>query len=407
MKNGYSKIADELAKKNNVKFKFSEIRQEVPEYFNAQKFKPAESATDAQQVRPFIAKRYEMDQLFGLMQEKYDEFAKTNEAELQKGGIAKMIPQYAGFLGAVTGTGGVMTAKAQMMYEALIRDHSEFIGGRYYDEMTRTEATNHAEHKLLQEKVRAVPHTTLDEDCRKKTELLNRYLQKTAYARDQAIRNTLHQDYDYANQVIYWLNFLVHGDEYKKAFLSTRLDLMDHMRKYNELQLLYPEPESIVYGCDGPTKTKDKKPQEDSATAPETECPVQFEIPMGMAKMKLSCESFSVEGGELFQGSFERKFNTGEMTIFVGLGVGFYEKGGVIGGIGGGVEAGAKAGVFVTVDGSGNVIDCGDQAEVSIEGGIGPLITEAKLTGVLGMQSGGRLETSVAGNESVIWSTEK
>lgn len=406
MKNGYSKIADELSKKNNIKFKFSEIRQDVPEYFNPQKYKPTESATEFAEVRPQMAKRQAMNELFGLVQQKSDAFNEQNEELKKQGGLKEMIPNYTGYIGAITGTGGVMAGKAKIMFEACSEEFAEFLGGRYYNEITNTQAANRNEHELLTKQVAAVHHTTLVEDCKKQKELLNQYLKKTAYARDQAIRNTLYQQYDYVNQTLYWLSFLVHGNDYKGVYLSTKAKLLERIVRYDDLQLLYPEPESVVYFCEGVEAAQKKKPVEDSSAAPETDCPVQLEIPFGVGKMKLGCESFSIEGGELLQGSFERKYATGEMTIFVGLGVGFYEKGGVIGGIGAGVEAGAKGGVFVTVDGSGNVIDCGDKVEISIEGGVGPLTTEAKITGVLGMQSGGRLESSVAGNDSVIWKME-
>ncbi|MCG2613207.1 hypothetical protein LZZ85_02910 [Terrimonas sp. NA20] len=406
MKNGYSQLADELAKQNKIQFKFAEIRQEIPEYFNTRMYKPTESVYDITEVRPVDAKRKQENERYGVIAEKARQVSEENDARLQKESIGKQAASYAGYIGALTGNGGPVAGKARMMFEAASRENVEFMAGRYREEMEKTKAANKAEHDALVEKMRNLPYATIDEDCKRKTEMVNQYLIKTSYARDQAIRNTLNQQYDYDNQKMYWLSFLVHNEQYRLAHIQAVENLVGRMRKYDDLQMLYPGPEGVIYGCQGAGKDKSKKPEEDSVATPDdTDCPLQFEIPIGVAKAKLSCSSFSIEGGEGLQGSFEKNFHTGEMTIFVGVGVGFWEKGGIAQ-IGGGAEGAAKAGVFVTVNGEGKVIDYGDKAEVGFEAAVGPLTTEAKLTGVLGMESGGKLGTNIAGSETVIWKTE-
>ena len=406
MKNGYSQLADELAQRNKIQFKFSEIRQEIPEYFNARTYKPVESVYEITEVRPVYAKRLVENEKYSLIAAKARQVSEEYEANTKTESIGKQADRFAGYIGAITGTGGPIVGKARMMFEAVTRENVEFMGGRYREETERTKEANKAEHDALVEKMRNLPYATIDDDCKRKTEMVNQYLKKTSYARDQAIRNTLNQQYDYENQRMYWLSFLVHNEAYRVAHIEAVENLVGRMRDYDDLQMLYPGSEGVIYGCQGAGKDKPKKPEEDSAATPDdTDCPVQFEIPVGVAKAKLSCSSFSIEGGEGLQGSFERNFRTGEMTIFVGVGVGFWEKGGVAN-IGGGIEGSAKAGVFVTVNGEGKVIDFGDKAEVGIEGGIGPLTTEAKITGVLGMESGGRLSGTLAGSETVIWKTE-
>jgi tetratricopeptide (TPR) repeat protein len=404
MKNGYSQLADELAQQNKIQFKFSEIRQDIPEYFNARMYKPTESAYDITQVRPIDAKRKQENEKYSVIAAKARQVNEENEARQES--IGKQAASYAGYIGAVTGSGGPVVGKARMMFEAASRENVEFMGGRYLEEMNKTKAANNAEHAALVEKMHNLPYATIDDDCKRKTEMVNQYLKTTSYARDQAIRNTLNQQYDYDNQKMYWLSFLIHNEQYRLAHIEAIENLVGRMRRYDDLQMLYPGPEGVIYGCQGAGKDKPKKPEEDSiATPDDTDCPVQFEIPIGVAKAKLSCSSFSIEGGEGLQGSFEKNFHTGEMTIFVGVGVGFWEKGGIAQ-IGGGIEGTAKAGVFVTVNGEGHVIDYGDKAEVGFEAAIGPLTTEAKLTGVLGMESGGKLGTNIAGSETVIWKTD-
>jgi hypothetical protein len=134
------------------------------------------------------------------------------------------------------------------------------------------------------------------------------------------------------------------------------------------------------------------------------DCPVKLEIGLAAAKGKLDCEGFEIEGGELVILGFERKFATGEMTFFLGLGAEFYGKqAGVVG-----VEAGAKVGAFVKVGKDGSILDYGDKGDIGFEGGVGPFIVEQKINGVMGMESGIKI-TRTGHEDDPIWKygTEK
>ena len=83
------------------------------------------------------------------------------------------------------------------------------------------------------------------------------------------------------------------------------------------------------------------------------------------------------------------------MTFFIGLGTEFYGKGSFFGG----VEAGGKIGSFVKVGKDFTIIDMGNKGEIGGEIGIGPLVNETKLSGVMGMQSGIQIDKTILGNK--------
>jgi len=53
-------------------------------------------------------------------------------------------------------------------------------------------------------------------------------------------------------------------------------------------------------------------------------CPgwMNLNISLGAASLKASCNSYSIEGGEVFQGAFEKNFKTGTSTFSGGIGIG-------------------------------------------------------------------------------------
>lgn len=407
LKTGYSQLANELAKKYNLKPGFSNDIPGVPEYFNAQKYQPTPSADDTKQVRSVL---YQRDVLRAIMvnwQDKYSKYEQVNSAKRDTEDLGQIAKRYGGHVSAIAGTGGVMAARARMMYDATYVEYNDFMLRSSKDFITTLSANKQLHEEMINKmdaNARSGKFTSPEEGCKIKLELLGHYLKKSAENRNTYIRNYLHKLYDITNQMIYWSAFLMNKEEYKEYYLRTGADFIEQLSRMDELQLLYPTPENISYSCNGLSRPDTKKPEKDSAIeAPN--CPLKLEVPLGAAKFKIDCETFSIEGGELLQGSIEKNFRTGEMTVFVGLGATLYEKGGVSE-IGAGFEAGVKGGIFITTDEKGNVIDYGDKFEAGIEAGLGPFTSEAKVTGVLGMESGGRLETSVGGVNTMIWKTQ-
>ncbi|MGZ5247880.1 MAG: hypothetical protein ACXWCR_12295, partial [Flavitalea sp.] len=294
--------------------------------------------------------------------------------------------------------------KAKLMVNLLGIEYGEFMAKDYKNQYMAFEIEN---NKQLQKKLTEMYGGGQDyeneyEECQKKIEILNTHLLLSAKNHEAYQRETLPKVYDWVNQSLYWWFFLLGKEQYNVYYHYLVSDFFTALHEYDGMQNLHPTPLWISTTC------KDVKKPEAAIEKPidsleEMDCPVKLEIPLGVAKGKLDCKTFEVEGGELILLGFEKDFRSGEMTFFLGLGVGFFGKGTGIGGI----EGSAKIGSFLKVGKDGTIIDMGNKGEAGVEGGIGPLITEAKITGVMGMESG--INVNVTGQKDPIYTygTEK
>jgi len=383
LKNGYTAAADELIKNNKLKIKFSDIKPVIPEYFNPQKYKPVPPATSFEAVEPTEAARKEMNELAGIWQTRHSEIYTVLTEKMEKETRTQLAERTRAYISKAT-----LAKKAQLILGLLGEDYGEFLQA---NNMTHYEyeAKNKAYYELMDKKLSAMyrgvqRYENEYQACLKKVEIINIYLQESTQNHKDYQGKMLPKTYDYVNQNLYWSRFLLNNEMYKEQAYSFISNFFNSLHAYDKMQTLYPTPLFIVSHCKDVKKPEDGKPTVDSLTVEEEYCAFKIEVPVTVAKMKWDCKGFEVEGGELIVGGFEKNFRTGEMTFFLGLGVGLYEKGFGVGGI----EAGAKAGCFVKVGSDGSIIDVGDKAEAGIEAGIGNFMTEAKLTGVMGMQSG-------------------
>lgn len=191
----------------------------------------------------------------------------------------------------------------------------------------------------------------------------------------------------------------MNGEEYKRHMYDLIEEYFRNIDSYNDVQLIYPIPLNVVYNCKNAKQQPDKENSKDSLDVEDEDCALKIEIPFGAGKAKFDCKGYEIEGGEVIMLGVEKNYRSGEMTFFVGLGIGEYAKGFGIGGL----EAEIKAGSFVTISKGYEVVDCGNKGEAVIEGGIGPFMTEVKATGTMGMESGINVETNNLGRESKIF----
>ncbi|XVJ65173.1 MAG: tetratricopeptide repeat protein [Lacibacter sp.] len=410
LKYGFSEQAYHLAEKNKTKLNYSDYNRKLPEYFNAQKYKPTRSAREFKEVALVSAERTAFDEVVRNWSKKYDTYRNQNENKKSVETMDQLVTRYAGWYHGYAGTGGVMAVKARMRFNAALSEYQSFLQQTSREHSERFANAKQA-HDALTRKIENMYKTqrfeSAEAECKQKIIYLNEYLTLTAGERDRQISNTVYKLYEFTNEVVYWSAFLMKPEEYKQFYLSFTSDFLKHIRSYDQYQQLYPTPENIDIQCKNILTEQKKKEKKDSIAIPEADCPLKLEVPVGAAKFKMDCESWEIEGGEGLVGSFERNYKTGEITIFVGVGVDLYSKGGIIKGIGGGVEFEAKGGIFLKLGKDLSVIDCGDKVEVGGSIGIGPIMTEAKMTGVLGMESGGKLEAEIAGDKTVLWKTEQ
>jgi hypothetical protein len=292
-----------------------------------------------------------------------------------------------------------LSQKAAFITNLLTEDYTNFLKQnpkQFY--VTKAEDL----YKDLEGKIELInkqPFVNRFEDCEKKVNALQNYLSLSAANHEAYQRKTLYQLYDWVNQNLLWKRYLLSSNEYKQQMYELITDFFRVINGYKEAQIIYPLPTFIAEQCKGETPPDSTKAMEDSLKVEEEDCPIKIEVPFGVGKAKFNCKGYEIEGGEGIVGGLEKNYKTGEFTIFLGLGFGEYAQGLGIGGI----ESGAKAGSFVTIGKDWNIVDCGNKAEAGIEGGIGPFITEIKLTGTMGMESGINIDRNVLGTETKIF----
>ena len=399
LKNGYTETADALATKNKTKLKFSEIKQEVPEYFNPQKFKPVPPAYDFRSVEPTELLRTEMEMTMRFWVNESIRIHDEQSNKMESENMMQLMDRSKGLF-----SNAPFAKKAKLMVNLLGIEYAEFIAE---DKKNYYLAIQKDLNEQLRKNLTAMyggnqEYASTYEDCLKKIEILNLHLSLSAKNHEAYQRATLPKVHEWVNQSLYWWAFLMNKEQYGLFFHYLVSDFFEAMHDYDQMQILHPTPLWIWNTCKDVTEpVKGKEAVIDSLEP--LDCPVKVEIPFGVGKGKLDCEGFEIEGGELIMVGFEKNFRSGEMTFFLGLGVELFAKGAVVGGI----EGGAKIGSFVKVGKDGSIIDIGDKAEIGVEGGVGPFMVEKKLTGVMGMQSG--IKVSVSGEDKPIfeYGTEK
>lgn len=139
--------------------------------------------------------------------------------------------------------------------------------------------------------------------------------------------------------------------------------------------------------------TEGKKGKVKLSDFDEVTCPSQDKlyIGIGIAKVAMTCTKFSIEGGELLQGSFEQDIRTGEFEI--GIGIGFSEHIGV-GPLS--AEASVKAMDIFHFNDEGKLTDVGVKVSAGLDATIGELHVEGEgsVTTMLNAGVSGSLESS-------------
>ena len=118
----------------------------------------------------------------------------------------------------------------------------------------------------------------------------------------------------------------------------------------------------------------------------EVTCPSEDKlyIGIGIAKIAMTCTKFSIEGGELVQGSFEQDIRNGEFEI--GIGIGFSEH------FGAGplsAEASVKAMDIFHFNGEGKLTDVGVKVSAGVAANIGALNVESEGSMTMMVNAGG------------------
>lgn len=370
LQKGYSPFAEELAKKTKLKLTFEEIdKPEVPEYFNAYKFKPIRATDNWQEVSQVLAEREALTELHRLWYQKREESTTNSETE----DLAKISKEHLGLVY------NPFAKKALFMIKLLGEDQIQQLSTRKIMTLY-LEKENDLRNDYNQKLDNMYQNTSYDnaaEECEVKVQYTQTYLSESKLNHEAAERAILPKYYDWINQSLYWNAFLQSGDAYQVTYVGYVHDFIGRLQSFDELQNLYPTPERISVTC------KDYEKDLEAIKALEVEeaspnCPLNIKFKSELADFKVNCKGYEIEGGELAKISFEKDTQTGEFQIAFGMGIdadiNF-------------LSVGAKGMMYMRFDSNFSPVDMGGLGEAGIEAQLGIINVEEKLKGTMGIGS--------------------
>jgi hypothetical protein len=388
LKSGYTETADALSKKNKTKLKFSDIKPKVPEYFNPQKYKPVPPSYEMETVETTEELRKEMEDKMRIWVQKKEKVNKEQNDKIKKESLVQIADRSRGYLSKTP-----FAKKAQLMVNLLSEEYYEYVAADYKNKYLAQQKiySEQLEKALLDMYKGGRKYDNEYEECKKKTEILNIYLQLSAKNHEAYQRATLPYVYDWANQSLFWWYFLVNEDSYSIQFNTHISDFFESLHDYDQMQVLHPTPLWIATTCKNVKEPEKVTTVEDSL---EMNCPINVKIPFGIGSTKFSCRGFEIEGGEILVFGYEKDYRTGEFSFSFGLGVEenipFF-------------SAATKGQMFFKFDKDFSPIDCGMKFEAGGEANLLGLNVEEKTTAVIGMASGIHVTALDMGKETTIF----
>lgn len=231
-----------------------------------------------------------------------------------------------------------------------------------------------------------------EEKCKAYNDLANEYLpQFAANMEDWQIKYQLVFK-KYFDDLVYWSYLAFHNIPFSIDLASNP----PHTDEYYQMNSFYPLVISYLKMIQVMSITKIIKPCKfqpvtaikDTLAIQEMECPLSFTLPVGIGKMQMSCDKFSISGGEGAVFKYEKDFKTNQSTLSVGIGL-TLELGPKFGGVSAGVSAGLSETAFITFDGNNGIADAGLKNEARASAGVTGIGTkEISFVSTIGVNSG-------------------
>jgi tetratricopeptide (TPR) repeat protein len=388
LQNGYTETADALFKKNKIKLKFSDIKPKVPEYFNPQKYKPVPPSYVMETVETTEELRKELKKKMRIWVQKKEKVNEEQNDKMEKESLVQIADRSRGFL-----SNAPFAKKAQLMVNLLSEEYYEFVAADHKNKYLLLQK----KHKEQMEKALkdmyggTQKYDNEYEECKKKIEILNTYLQLSAKNHEAYQRATLPNVYDWVNQSLFWWYFLGNEDSYSIQFNNHVSNFFEALHDYDQMQILYPTPLWIATTCKNVKEPEKIKTEEDSL---DMNCPINVKAPFGFGSYKVNCKGMEFEGGEIAVFGFEKDYQTGEFSFSFGLGVEenipFF-------------SAATKGQMFFKFDKDFSPIDCGMKFEAGGEANVFGYTVEEKTVAIIGMTSGIHVNALDMGKETTIF----
>ncbi|MFL5811160.1 MAG: tetratricopeptide repeat protein, partial [Flavisolibacter sp.] len=364
LKSGYTETADALLKKHNVKLKYKDMRQDVPEYFNPNKYKPIAPAYAMESVEPTVASRMELEEQMHYWMNENKKVNDAQESKMEKENLVQLADRTRGFFSK-----SPFSKKAQLMLLLIGEEYGELIAADYKNHYLAIDK----EYKMEMEKRLKdmyggnQRYDNEYEECQKKIEILNDYLSKSAKNHEAYQRATLPGLFEWTNQSLYWWYFLTNEEHYDIYFHDFVSGFFEALHEYDQMQALYPTPLWITSTCKNVKEPVKVKTNIDSM---DFNCPINVKVNAGIGSYKLNCKGMEIEGGELAVFNFEKDFKSGEFSFAFGLGA---EARLAI------FSAGTKGQMFFRFNKDLSPIDCGLKFESGGEANVGGYMVEEKM----------------------------
>jgi tetratricopeptide (TPR) repeat protein len=147
--------------------------------------------------------------------------------------------------------------------------------------------------------------------CAAKKKVKDFYLEQFAGINEEVYHLIVHANKDYLNDLLFWIRFAtIDEHSYKVAYYTICRATLQVLRQVH-LTTLLPT-------CDNelPEKKESETPE-----MHEPVCPFSIHLPLIVGIIKLDCEEFKLQAGELLLGNIEYKFHSQEWTVAAGIGL--------------------------------------------------------------------------------------
>ncbi len=212
-------------------------------------------------------------------------------------------------------------------------------------------------HKSYPDNVKSHPNCPSDEEkCIIYNNLANQYLPKFAYLTQEVQEKGKRIFNTFFDELVYW-HYLslnpISKDDFRMQYYVFIEQYLNMMAGLCQTKIIKP--------CNNNTTTTSKE----SNNIKEMDCPIDFALGLGIGKLVMNCEIFSISGGEVVIFGYEKNFKTKKSTVSVGIGI-RTELGVKAGPFNVAVGAQATESIFITFDGNNGISDAGLQNEAKL-----------------------------------------
>lgn len=300
----------------------------MPEYFNQFKYKlPRQllNVMDAADVEEEHARfKAELDQAVrfyqALAKEAEVAFAKITPQQ-RNAAIMKKINNGESYVRPFQVLAGILEAETMLQYNDDVRDLEYFnkVNRQQYKDL---ELEYKKKYDVIWKKYNDKEDDCCGEGdlsccdnnfCVEMDALKNEYLPKFAALNTEYQSRNLQIEIKHLDNFLYWGFFAaMDRDEYKLRFYTR---VVNYLRTLQRLEVM-----KIFKPCRLREEGEEKEKEEKKKPVKSMDCPISFQLPVGVLKVSLDCEAFSITAGKGLYASYKKNFVSRQSTWIFGVG---------------------------------------------------------------------------------------